>query len=261
MDYCELRALKLARMQKVFTGGAPVYPMLLERLQRLAPDAAVVAVYGSTEAEPIAHVAWHEVSAEDKTAMSAGRGLLAGAPVPEIELRVLRHQWGRPVGPYTREVFERECVGSGKPGEIVVSGTHVLGGYLDRHGDAETKFEVNGSRWHRTGDAGYLDACGRLWLLGRANARIADGRGELYPFPVECAAVAALGARRAALVADEGQRVLAIEAAVPLDMKNLAQRLAWAQLDRVQIVGRIPVDRRHNAKVDYPGLMKILRRE
>jgi olefin beta-lactone synthetase len=71
----------------------------------------------------------------------------------------------------------------------------------------------------------------------------------------------ACGVRRAALVVHEGQRVLAVEGKLALDTKGLAQRLTWAQLDRVQVVGRIPLDRRHNAKVDYPGLMKILRRE
>ena len=61
-----------------------------------------------------------------------------------------------------------------QPGEIVVSGAHVGAGYVGGVGDAETKFRVGEVIWHRTGDAGYLDAHGRLWLLGRCSARIAD---------------------------------------------------------------------------------------
>ena len=40
----------------------------------------------------------------------------------------------------------------------------------------------------------------------------------------------------------------------------LLERLAWARLDGVILVDRIPVDRRHNAKVDYPALMRLLER-
>ena len=35
-------------------------------------------------------------------------------------------------------------------------------------------------------------------------------------------------------------------------------RLAWARLADVLAVRRIPVDRRHNAKVDYPALRRML---
>jgi hypothetical protein len=39
---------------------------------------------------------------------------------------------------------------------------------------------------------------------------------------------------------------------------ELAARLAWARLADVVVVPRIPVDRRHNAKVEYPALLKML---
>src|SRR5690606_16575575 len=51
----------LHRLQRIDTGGAPVFPRLLRRLAGTMPSAKVSAVYGSTEAEPIAHVAWEQV--------------------------------------------------------------------------------------------------------------------------------------------------------------------------------------------------------
>jgi hypothetical protein len=36
-------------------------------------------------------------------------------------------------------------------------------------------------------------------------------------------------------------------------------KLAWAHIDRLLVLPRIPVDRRHNGKVDYPGLDRILK--
>src|SRR5262249_11749714 len=153
--YAQPRGLRLPSFRKLFTGGAPVFPRLLDQMQELAPAAAVEAVYGSTEAEPIAHVGRHAISAEGRKAMPGGRGLLAGPPVPEIRVAVLRDQWGRPVGPYTAAAFAAQCQPDGSPGEIVVSGDHVLSGYLHGRGDEETKFRVDGVLWHRTGDAGY----------------------------------------------------------------------------------------------------------
>ncbi len=251
----------LAPLTSIYTGGAPVFPRLLARLAvAVGESGRAVAVYGSTEAEPIAHVAHDEISPTDFNAMRAGHGLLVGHPVPEIELRILPDRWGRPLGPWTRDAFARECLPAGVVGEIVVSGKHVLPGYLGGRGDAETKFSVDGQRWHRTGDAGRLDAQGRLWLLGRCAARIEDARGVLYPFAVECAAQEIDGVRRAALLAVASERWLAVEP-VPgghFDAGRLSEVARVAAIDRIETVDIIPVDARHNAKVDYPALRRLL---
>src|SRR5262249_47206351 len=260
-DHWLKRGEQLNSFKRIYTGGAPVFPRTLDKLRAVAPQAEVVAVYGSTEAEPIAHIARCEMMAEDIGAMLGGHGLLAGRPVPEIKLRILRDRWGEPVGPFTRAEFEAACARTGEPGEIVVSGDHVLSGYWRGQGNEETKFKVDGDVWHRTGDAGYVDEAGRLWLLGRSEARINDARGALYPFTVECAASHHAGVRRAAVVAREGRRLLVIEPAddgqAP-ELAELRRSLAWAQVDEMRWMKRIPVDRRHNAKIDYPGLRRLL---
>lgn len=250
-----------ASFQRLDAGGAPVFPRLLERLRRAAPRARVVAVYGSTEAEPIAHVACDDITAADAEAMARGGGLLAGRPVPQIALRVIPNRWGRPIPALDERTFEAMCLAAGEPGEIVVSGAHVLTGYLGGVGDEETKLRVRDTVWHRTGDAGYLDAQGRLWLLGRAEARIRDDAGELYPFAVEAAASALADVRRSALIACGGRRVLAVEprpGAEPGLDAAVRRTLPWAKLDEIRIVRRVPVDGRHNAKVDYPALRRLL---
>jgi len=220
----------------------------------------MVAVYGSTEAEPIAHIAHDEMSDADMEAMRNGEGLLSGAPEPCVCLRILRDQWGQPVGPFTAAAFDAACMPTGEPGEIVVSGGHVLPGYLEGRGDAETKFRVDGTVWHRTGDSGYCDTAGRLHLLGRASAKITDAHGTLYPFAVECAAREQGGVRRAALVSHHNKRILLLEPepAAPVDLATLSKTLAWAQLDDIRLWKTIPMDKRHNAKVDYAALLKRL---
>ncbi len=261
-DHCLQRRLTLPQLRRIFVGGAPVFPRLLGKLQSVAPRAEIVAVYGSTEAEPIAKIAHHEVGAGEIAAMLGGRGLLAGPPVSSIELRILRDQWGTPIGPFTGAEFSAVCQPAGERGEIVVSGAHVLPGYLNGTGDDETKFTVEGTRWHRTGDAGYVDEQGRVWLLGRCAARIDDMHGTIYPFTVECPATHYAGVHRAALIGQDGRRVLAIqpERGATVDLGGLKEAVAWACIDEMQLHGNIPVDRRHNAKIDYPALQEILTR-
>jgi acyl-CoA synthetase (AMP-forming)/AMP-acid ligase II len=261
VDYCEMQGRVFSSLRRVDTGGAPVFPRLLQRLQQWAPKAQVVTVYGSTEAEPIAHLAWREVGEDELTAMRSGRGLVTGPSVDEVSLRILRDRFGTPIGPYSEEAFDRERLPVGEIGEIVLTGNHVLKGYLHGEGDRETKFDVDGVRWHRTGDAGYIDQKGRLWLMGRCNARVEDDKGVLYPFSVECAAHFVADVRRSAMVAHRGQRILLVEAPQGADTSGLKARLAWAGLDEVRRVEKIPVDKRHNAKVDYTRLQDLLNQQ
>ena len=194
--------------------------------------------------------------------MDAVAGLLAGRPVAAARLRVLPDRWGTPIGPFGEPEFDNLCLGPGQAGEIVVTGPHVLPGYLHGEGDRETKFSVAGEIWHRTGDAGCVDQEGKLWLLGRCAARIRDRQGVLYPFTVETAADSLAAVQRSACVRAGGKRTLVVEPAANATAAEwvlLKSRLAWAQIERVLVLPRIPVDRRHNAKVDYPGLDRILK--
>jgi olefin beta-lactone synthetase len=247
--------------EHIFTGGAPVFPRLLKKVHAVAPHATVTAVYGSTEAEPIAHIDLDEIDADDFTRMQGGAGLLAGRAVEAIALRIMPDRWGTPLPATSPDLFDAESLPAGSIGEIMVTGPHVLRGYLNGVGDTETKVRVGDRVWHRTGDAGYLDDRGRLWLMGRCSARIDDAHGTLYPFAVEAAAQAIDGIARAALFAHAGARLLAIELepTAQATTREAARRaLSWAKLEDVVVLKTIPVDRRHNAKVDYVALRKLL---
>jgi acyl-coenzyme A synthetase/AMP-(fatty) acid ligase len=219
----------LSPVNAVFTGGGPVFPNLLRDLRACAPNAAICAVYGSTEAEPIAHVAVDQIDDEDWRAMSEGAGLLAGRPIPEATLAFVDD-------------------------EIEVAGPHVNPTYVDPTQNSGVKMLRDGRIWHRTGDAGRLDAQGRLWLLGR-RAAAAEG---LYPFAVETAALSWPKVRQAALLAEDGEALLAL-AGDGLDPADLARRAATLGPIRVIVVAEVPLDRRHNSKVDYARLRALLR--
>ncbi|WP_265594100.1 AMP-binding protein [Haloferula sp. BvORR071] len=251
----------LPQVSKVYTGGAPVFPDLLERLQAALPDAEVTAVFGSTEAEPMSHLGAHEYSADLVAQTAAGFGLCAGVPVPEVELRIIRDHWGQSLAKLTPEELDNITVAPGEPGEVIVTGDHVLSGYLGGVGDKETKIHVAGKVWHRTGDAAWLDESGRLWLLGRCAAKLPASslaraglpEGALdYPFAIESALRARHPGTRTAALGLKGRRVLVTTVA---DMEAEAAEFG---IDEVIRVEAIPLDRRHNAKIDYPALLKLL---
>lgn len=219
-------------LHTVFTGGGPVFPDILDALRAAKPDLRVACVYGSTEAEPIAHLEAEDITEDDRAAMEAGGGLLVGHPVEAVNLRITE-------------------------GGIEVAGPHVNEGYLDPRHDAGTKVRDGGRVWHRTGDAGRLDPEGRLWLLGRMGEDVTIAAGALHPFSVEVAARTWPGVRAAALVEASGRAVLAVEG-------DTAKRAHWIEaaralgIDRVTPVRRIPMDRRHASKVDRAALRRLL---
>lgn len=214
----------------IFTGGGPVYPDLLQRLSAAKSGLRIAAVYGSTEAEPIAHVEAAGITPADWACMRTGGGLLAGKPSPHVRLRLLDD-------------------------EIVVTGDHVNKSYMDTARNASSKLTLEGEVWHRTGDAGRLDDEGRLWLLGR----LAGRAGSHYPFGIEAAARFWPGVRRCALIGTANGSVLAIEG-------NAAHRSAWTTAAtalgdiRIAVLKTIPLDRRHRSKVDYQALATAVTR-
>ncbi|MDH3987497.1 MAG: AMP-binding protein [Gammaproteobacteria bacterium] len=259
--YCLKNALKLPEMRCVSTGGGPVSPDLPGMLRQVAPQATVRMVYGSTEAEPIACIDDRDISVTAAKKMRAGGGLLVGNPVAGCAVRVIRSQPGASLGPFEKDSFASLVLPAGEIGEIAVAGNHVLAGYADASRNAATKIEVAGRIWHRTGDAGYFDSAGSLWLVGRCTAAISDIRGVVYPFQVEYALAGVAGVRRAALVSRGGKRVLVLEPAgreFRSDCVHAATCIAEHDIDRIVTVRRIPMDKRHSAKIDYPSLETLL---
>lgn len=257
-DYSIQKHLTFSSLEKIFVGGAPIMPRLLTKLKQMAPNAEVAMVYGSTEAEPIATISYLDIHPEDINATFTGGGLLVGFPVSTIQLKIFPRQWGTPIQPHTNAEFIAACLPVNTPGEIVVSGNHVLPGYLYAKGDEESKFKVDGIPWHRTGDTGYLDSQGRLWLLGRCVGCIDDHHGTLYPLMVEGIVNSFAGIHRAAVVTHQRKRVLLVELYpnAVVDWAFLQQSLASLKIEGIY-VSKIPVDRRHNSKIDYRALFTL----
>jgi hypothetical protein len=145
----------------------------------------------------------------------------------------------------------------------------VLGGYLDGIGDHETKIHVDGGVWHRTGDAGWIDDGGRLWLIGRCAAKLPSFAAPpgipadalRYPFAIECALREKFSEIRTAAIEWQGRRLLIVGKQTDTE-ETEAIRAVSRDLGMEDLVclDALPLDRRHNAKIDYPALRGILER-
>lgn len=222
-----------APLHTVFTGGGPVFPDLAEAL-RSKSGLDVICVYGSTEAEPIAHLDAAEITNSDRQQMAEGAGLLVGYPVTQIQLRI-------------------------QDDEVQVAGKHVNDGYLDPAHSAENKIPEGTLTWHRTGDAGRLDDSGRLWLWGRLGTDVETPAGRLFPFAIEVAARHWPGVIQSALLHLNGAPVLCVQGNGKhlQDWTEAAKAFGVSRVDQVQ---KIPMDNRHRSKIDRKKLMRQLQR-
>lgn len=218
-------------LHTIFTGGGPVFPDIVENLSG-AHGLRIVSVYGSTEAEPIAHLDATQVSPTDAEDMKSGKGLLVGRPVEPINVKI-------------------------HASEILVAGDHVNSGYLDPAHNAENKVIEDDKVWHRTGDAGGFDKQGRLWLWGRVGSEIVTPTGPVFPFSIEVAARYWAGVEHSALMPVKGVAVLVIQG-------NTAHQDGWETaakafgVTKIKIINKIPMDTRHRSKVDRKALSALL---
>jgi long-chain acyl-CoA synthetase len=94
----------------------------------------------------------------------------AGKPQPWVELRIVDPQTGAECPP--REV-----------GEVWLRAPNVMAGYFDR--PEETAAALTPDGWLRTGDGGYLDEEGYLFLTDRIKDMVVSGGENVYPVEVE----------------------------------------------------------------------------
>ena len=258
-------------VRRIVAGGAEVPGPLFAAVRSvLGPDGELYSDYGATEALPVTEIAGAEVVADTWPRTEQGAGVCVGRPLPDVEVRIVGIDDG-PIASWD----DARPLPAGTVGEVVARGPHISEGY-DRQprADAENKIAAgDGRTWHRLGDTGYLDAGGRLWVCGRRSHRVVvDEHTTVFPLCCEPVANAVTGVARSALVALEGadgktSAVLCIE---PVDaacdrpalgrevLARLGQVEAGRAVSRVAFVDRLPVDRRHNAKLDRPRIAAIV---
>jgi acyl-coenzyme A synthetase/AMP-(fatty) acid ligase len=263
-------------LRRIVASGGPVDADLCRAVATAFPAAEGAVLYGSTEAEPVALCPMAEVvAAADRGDLRPGAGLLVGRPVPEIDVRILPPAptpapAPPTTGPATRRDAGRHHGAAGdRPdvgwGEIAFAGDHVLPRWFrDPAADASTRTPLDGKDFLRSGDVGRIDERGRLWLGGRVADAVHHGDRIVHTYEVEPVLDALDGVRRTALLATPGGPVLLVDTGpdrrpVPPLVRQVLHRAGLADI-AVHGPVIIPVDGRHQSKVDRPTLRRRRRR-
>jgi acyl-CoA synthetase (AMP-forming)/AMP-acid ligase II len=253
------------QLRRVLTGGAAVSNRQLQRWQSCMPGCEIVVAYGSTEAEPVSHI-----DADVRLKLDRSRpGYCVGMVSKLIEARVIRIC--KTVSSREGESVDSLTLPNGEIGELVVSGKHVCRDYYKNpSATAENKLlDQDGRVWHRMGDTGWFDENNRFWLAGRVHSTIERDGVWIHPQLVEqqiseqfegVLKVAAVGVPDSRL----GEACWVVIQVPRLDsglVGQVQEMLTDSETpcDNVVLVTNpLPVDPRHNSKIDYDLLRKEL---
>ncbi|WP_416832532.1 MAG: class I adenylate-forming enzyme family protein [Erythrobacter sp.] len=157
----QANAVDLSSLTNIGTGGQALPINLLDGMRELCPQAVMGTGYGLTETT-------------GTVAMAVGEDFLrkrasAGRVVPLVEMRV--------------EAPDGSELPRGEAGEIVVRSAQVMQGYWGMPGETAEVLSADG--WLRTGDVGYLDEEGYLFIVDRKKDMVISGGENIYCAEVE----------------------------------------------------------------------------
>jgi O-succinylbenzoate-CoA ligase len=159
LDRAEAMPDRLRSVRWILAGGAPVPAALIHRFDALGIP--VMQSYGATE--------------------TCGPGIF-----------VDRDHAARKAGAIGKPFFHTQCrlvddtgqpVGAGEYGEIRLRGRHVFSGYWNN--PAATAEALDADGWFRTGDVGFSDSDGYIFLVDRKKNLIISGGENIYPREIE----------------------------------------------------------------------------
>jgi len=151
----EFESADLSSLRRLILGSAPLAPDTLLRLQQRLPQAAVLNSYGMTEGG-------HATFTMDPEGARTRPGAV-GRPTPPVEVRIVDEQ-GDP------------CP-VGSIGEVL---TRNPKGHREYYKDPEATARMWEGGWLHTGDLGYLDPEGYLFIVGRKKEVIVRGGMNVY---------------------------------------------------------------------------------
>ena len=253
-ECCKKDGIQLNNVQKVYTGGAPVFPRLMEKIRKTFINAEINALYGASEAEPISRLNFEDITEDDIRSMQNGNGLLAGKIVEGLELKIEEIQ-EKKLGTNFAEENNNPEINPEVRGEILVKGENVVNGYLNVQKNPDEK-------WHRTGDMGYINSEGQLMLLGRVKGKIQIEEKIYYPFAVETAFSFCKILKKTVLTSKNGKLYLLVERNSEykgdlLENGEILELKKKFEIFKI-IETEIPMDKRHNSKTDYKKLEEIV---
>ncbi len=167
LDSPRLETAELSSLQCFWYGAAPMSPTRLEEaLRRIGP--VMAQLFGQTEAPMMISTMAPRDHFRPDGSIAHERLSSAGRPAPLVTVTIMGE--------------DGSLLPRGERGEVVVRSSLVMRGY---HRNPEATAEASAHGWHHTGDIGYLDDEGFLFLVDRAKDMVITGGFNVYSTEVE----------------------------------------------------------------------------
>lgn len=166
LDHPEFSSFDLSSLKMLAYGAAPMSVTLLSRVIKAFPGVEIFQTFGMTEASPILTTLdskYHVLEGPNSNKLGS-----VGRAVEHVKVKIVDDEGN--------ELAAKET------GEILAQGENIMSGYW--HLPEQTE-EALRDGWYHTGDAGYLDEEGFLFLEGRVKDMIVSGGENIYPIEVE----------------------------------------------------------------------------
>ena len=266
----------LESLTRIYVGGETISAGFVSTIEshlseERSPRGGFRLVYGATEGFPLCQ-AHASTIIETHPKTESGMGFCLGEPVEGIMIRILSFEdYNEQFDPSIAS--EVSGYGPGSIGEISAMGPAV---YSSLIGQDEIEFggpkttahdSLDGTNWHRTGDLGYLDQHGRVWIVGRKAHRVRSKNGyTLHTKQIEEIFNHSLGIRTALVEGpDNHWPVILVEKdnapwnEMKKRLKEEAKRACGllgydGELTFLQYGGVFPVDSGHEAKIEREKL-------
>jgi long-chain acyl-CoA synthetase len=173
-QFADLSRYDLSSLKQLGYGGSPIAPDVIRRTRAVFPDLKLLQVYGLSETGFLTALQDEEHTHQ--------RLLSCGRACPGIDVRVVDES-GKEVG-------------VGCHGEVVARGANVMHDYWNNPEETARTFRQG---MFRTGDLGYQDAEGYLYILDRLKDMIVTGGENVYSAEVEAVLYAHPAIREAAV--------------------------------------------------------------
>lgn len=156
--------LDFSKLRVAVTGAAPLTRGSYDALSAAIGASKISDAFGMTETSPC-----YTVNPPRRYKLGS-----IGFPIPNAKVRIRDVETGEQDMPY------------GEPGEIVCSGPQVMKGYLNLPGESARAIrEIEGERWMFSGDVGYMDEEGYIFLCDRSKDMLIVGGYKVFSIEVE----------------------------------------------------------------------------
>jgi long-chain acyl-CoA synthetase len=162
----QVETYDVSSLKKVNFGGSSIAPAVIRRAREVFPNCEFIQGYGQTDTSPNISMLFDRYNTDEGP--HAGKIESAGQPVFAMEVRIV-------------DLDDAELP-PGTVGEITTRGPHVMLGYWNK--PEETAVALRGG-WMHTGDMGYLDEDGFIFIVDRLKDMIISGGENVYSTEVE----------------------------------------------------------------------------